>query len=684
VAEASLLAGPIIRRAEPGRVFIWAATRDDVRLDAAIFGAEATLKANPRVLGLGTNTRKVRLGQRLWIHLVEVRPTASGGLPRGAILAYDLIDGASGASFARRPELCVGGFPLPSFVLQAPDQPLRALDGSCRKLHGDGDDALAEAGRYLARRRDIARRPDMRPAALFLGGDQIYADDVAALLIPRINDLGVELCGPPEQLPSAPPLARFAAPTPERLRKLFRAQPRLLRVMTGFTSDHGSNHLLGFSDWAALYVISWNPDVWPALPYPRTHEGQNLNRARNGLADVRRLLANVPTYMIFDDHEITDDWNLTDEWTRTVLKEKPIGRRAIANGLAAFWAFQAWGNEPSAFRPPFIEVVTQHLSPSVAITTEARQQAAEKFDRTLTEFHDWAFCAPTWPRALFLDTRTRRAAGEARHSLDPARRPPRLVSDDAWSDYKDLARRYGARPGAPLILIAPTPVYNVPLMEAGQELLASRSQTAFLGWDPESWRLNSRNMIDLFEFLADLAPSICVILSGDVHYASAGCALIGGRGKRIRVAQFTSSALKNAPGAVPAGAGLASTAFFRLLWWSDERGIRSASPPAHRRRGQKRPDFVESVRLETVGASSPGTRANVPVPGTPHGGGYTWTPQSVHPLSDREPIRVVTESNIGVLEAHSRAVQHKLLVSGGKEALPVRGYEFARWPIWPE
>ena len=58
----------------------------------------------------------------------------------------------------------------------------------------------------------------------------------------------------------------------------------------------------------------------------------------------------VPTYMIFDDHEITDDWNLNQAWCKRVLA-KPFGRRVIQNGLTAFAIFQAWGNTPEQFSP---------------------------------------------------------------------------------------------------------------------------------------------------------------------------------------------------------------------------------------------------------------------------------------------------------------------------------------------
>jgi len=60
---------------------------------------------------------------------------------------------------------------------------------------------------------------------------------------------------------------------------------------------------------------------------------------------VRRALANVPTYMIFDDHDVTDDWNLTARW-RDRVRASPAGRRIVANALAAYWAFQGWGNDP--------------------------------------------------------------------------------------------------------------------------------------------------------------------------------------------------------------------------------------------------------------------------------------------------------------------------------------------------
>src|SRR5919201_234883 len=83
----------------------------------------------------------------------------------------------------------------------------------------------------------------------------------------------------------------------------------------------------------------------------------NSNNLRTLLPIVRRVLANVPTYMIFDDHDITDDWNLTREWRDQVWRS-PGGRRVVAGALAAYWAFQGWGNDPESFDEQFLTVVS--------------------------------------------------------------------------------------------------------------------------------------------------------------------------------------------------------------------------------------------------------------------------------------------------------------------------------------
>ena len=71
---------------------------------------------------------------------------------------------------------------------------------------------------------------------------------------------------------------------------------------------------------------------------------------RKTLPAVRRALANVPTYMILDDHEVTDDFNMTRRFVDQVYADD-LGLRVVQNGLTAFAVCQAWGNIPEQFDP---------------------------------------------------------------------------------------------------------------------------------------------------------------------------------------------------------------------------------------------------------------------------------------------------------------------------------------------
>src|SRR5262249_25033178 len=73
-----------------------------------------------------------------------------------------------------------------------------------------------------------------------------------------------------------------------------------------------------------------------------------LSEFRRGLPKVQRALANVPTYMIFDDHDVTDDWYLNQIWRDRVLTNS-LGVTTIRNALLSYALFQAWGNDPSKF-----------------------------------------------------------------------------------------------------------------------------------------------------------------------------------------------------------------------------------------------------------------------------------------------------------------------------------------------
>ena len=78
---------------------------------------------------------------------------------------------------------------------------------------------------------------------------------------------------------------------------------------------------------------------------PTRAASNTLTTFFDGLPRVRRALANVPTYMVFDDHDVTDDWNIVRAW-RDQVHTTPLGRRIITDALVAYAVFQDWGNDP--------------------------------------------------------------------------------------------------------------------------------------------------------------------------------------------------------------------------------------------------------------------------------------------------------------------------------------------------
>lgn len=306
---------------------------------------------------------------------------------------------------------------LPSFVLPPVTiDKLNLVHGSCRKMHGPGKDALAVLDNLIqgsVNENDLANRPHQ----LFLTGDQIYADEIPILLLPAINALGQELLGIKENLSAKKQdgtmsyeatLANFPATR----------RQRIVTKNAKFTTSEGTNHLLSFGEYAATYIMGWNNAVWPAELYSdddlkkktdfldtwdtdpltvveqdlapfdekeqkeyddkttqqktdhinKIKEGKQDNyddelakvlTFRNQLPNVRRVLANVPVYMMMDDHEVTDDWYITKDWRDKVLTSH-LGVNILRNALMAYTLFQDWGNAPSTYTTPQWEAETEY------------------------------------------------------------------------------------------------------------------------------------------------------------------------------------------------------------------------------------------------------------------------------------------------------------------------------------
>jgi hypothetical protein len=100
------------------------------------------------------------------------------------------------------------------------------------------------------------------------------------------------------------------------------------------------------------YLKDWIGPFYPERnkenePEPDKNKDK-LKILKQTLPKVRRALANISTFMIFDDHEITDDWNLNPSWRDRVFTS-PLGKAIVRNGMMAYALFQDWGNRADRY-----------------------------------------------------------------------------------------------------------------------------------------------------------------------------------------------------------------------------------------------------------------------------------------------------------------------------------------------
>ena len=111
------------------------------------------------------------------------------------------------------------------------------------------------------------------------------------------------------------------------------------------------------------------------------------------------MLANIPSYMIFDDHEVTDDWNMTRDTCKS-LYGHPLGLRVAQNALVAYSLCQHWGNVPEVF---------EGTGPGKALldllngTDAARYETNSPALRKLVAVHEESVLATQPDNAVFHD-----------------------------------------------------------------------------------------------------------------------------------------------------------------------------------------------------------------------------------------------------------------------------------------
>ena len=642
-----ILAGPMLRRTEPTAVTVWLALKRPCQVTLSVL-ATANNGAHLKTVVMQGRRCSVALGAHLHVVAVTATPTVTEGLSSDRIYAYDLTftsieasdeepvtlsaalckptnataPAASRASTSPTQSISYFAHHKPTFVLPA-SRPtdLKIAHGSCRKPHGNGYDALSVLDCLVELK---AHQPCDRPQQLFLTGDQIYGDDVADPMLWLATSLGDALLGWAEKLPVKVPANRATDKLdgdwryPKQLPAGNRAD--FAMAQAGITAgiehqeEKTTSHLFAFGEYCAAYLLAYSPACWPEqLPEGKAattgrknirrwnKDKRNMEQFVYSLWKVRRLLANIATYTIFDDHDVSDDWNLNQQWCLRVFGSD-LGQRMVRNALHTYALFQAWGNTPGQFvnnQPGAVllaataqkaraalsgfdaesqplEKIATIMPDGFASTASAPDVAAEKAATArdqiaqclgmpatdpytrLPRFDEdgdmWTMPAP--PQALrwyytvssacheviVLDTRTQR--GYPKNQAPIA--PPMLMTHRAFAPQ--LVASLATAPPSDNYLtfvVAPTNVFGMRVLDWIQQWHLNRRRvfTADVG---DSWNLNAPALATLLSTLCYYRQQI-VVLSGDIHYSSTIRLEFQDlqADQHATLTQLTSSALKN-------------------------------------------------------------------------------------------------------------------------------------------
>jgi murein DD-endopeptidase MepM/ murein hydrolase activator NlpD len=585
-----VLAGPIVRKATNRGVWFWIALSREIKnIEVKIFKYDVDKSSkNPGMTLIVSQSLKpqiIRTGKNIWISLIGSVPVSGSTFPVDTILGYDFsimfqeYDGRTRVVNLSAENLAINypPFTTPTFVIGKKNTVL--AHGSCRRpgskvtnvtkimtqelVRFEKDSFHDAFGIFDGWMAEKVLDPLQRPSSLFLTGDQIYADDVAIPLFNAINKLAKDIFGLAEKIPiqdnnihnansqieyiesdkiswrsngywlrgntpidesQVQPNDKFIErPTNEwgDRKKLTHRQ----KFSTGFTTDDGEAHLMSFAEFASMYLIVWNSDL--CLDYG-VDDGTDptLKNYHQYVKSCRRVMANCSIYMLFDDHDTTDDWNLDRMWYNTTQKNK-TARRIITNALKAYWCFQAWGNDPDMFDKSFLDFMSEEFR--ILMSLNGNNPMEDLANNRILSMH-WSYIASSNPKALCIDTRTRREyptvdlsipeqdpqgkgaiiSGEsARVEIDKLLQQKNLNKDNWYDDQKRV-----------LLIVLPTPFLSHPIVEIGQKKGYKFPSERYAG-DFELYVNNKRQRPELIYWIKKkFDPSSLVIFSGDVHFGS--------------------------------------------------------------------------------------------------------------------------------------------------------------------
>ena len=542
-----VLVGPLLRHVQKDRMLLWLVTSCPTVWQFRLKTSDTVVQER----ALHTSEQiQIRIGSRAYLQLLDIR--ADSHWPLDQQLHYDLGFEANDVRWIAdwAPHLCHDGHDSPHLVIHSRIQ--RILHGSCRKPHHRSDDALRRVDEEIRLCESDTRH---RPSLLLMTGDQVYVDDVAGPMLNAIHQL-IPLLGLFDEsideptISSGTALARHEHTFYRRsqLLPLTKHNATLIERFFGgarkpvFTTANAENHLITLAEVLAMYMLVWSPVPWtlfeleePALA-PRLRkryhrEKFQIDRFIASLPEAARALSHVPSYMIFDDHDITDDWNLSLAWEQTAY-EHPFSRRIVGNAVIAYALCQAWGNGSAALSTIIDDCQALFDNTENPHGIPKKQQDA-LIDKSLM-FRGWQYTLDTDPGIVVLDTRSHRW-----HRRSKPSRPSGLMDWEALTDFQQSIMNRST-----VIVVSSAPVFGVKLIEIVQRIFTFFGKPLLV--DAENWMAHHEAatvMLSIFEH--SQTPQTFVLLSGDVHYSFAYDVRLRYQTETPAIWQITSSGIKN-------------------------------------------------------------------------------------------------------------------------------------------
>ena len=331
--------------------------------------------------------------------------------------------------------------------------------------------------------------------AIFLG-DQVYADD-------------------------APPKAR------ERI--------EAIRTKAAETTpydpetDLPAKLVAGFEEYTWLYHESWSPEI------------------------ERWFFSNVPSVMIFDDHEMIDDWNISDSWVRDI-RERDWWQDHVIGGLMTYWLYQHLGNlSPETIKSEGLVELLSKVDDGEGILREWAMGTEEFTPVTGSGYRFHFYRDIHRVRLVMLDARNARV-------LEPGKR--RILDADQWKWTVEACNVDVDH----LLIGTSLPVF-VPGGLHDLQVWSEAVCDGAWGWpgrkvgewlrrkaDMEDWPAFIGSFNELVELIEQLgnkqrpeAPATISVLAGDIHFSFvAEVEFPEGRELKSRVHQLVSSPIRNA------------------------------------------------------------------------------------------------------------------------------------------